>query len=51
MKETSTLSQGEIMNQVDATIESDKVYDANKPELSYNNIEKNKDMDCIKQVR
>ena len=39
------------MDQRDATIESDKVNDENQRKLSYNNIEKKKDMDCIKQVR
>ena len=51
MKDTSTVSHDDIMDQGDATIESDKVNDENQRKLSYNNIEKKKDMDCIKQVR
>ena len=39
------------MNQGDATMEIDTVYDENQPKLSYNKIAKNKDMDDIKQVR
>ena len=39
------------MDQGDATMESDKGYGEKEPELFYNNIEKNKDIDCIKQVK
>ena len=51
MKDTSRVIHGDTMDQVDATIESDKGYDKNEHTLSYINIKKNKDMDCIKQVR
>ena len=50
MKDTSTVCHRDTMDQGDPTIESDKFYDGNKPEPFYNNIEKNTDMDCIKQV-
>ena len=51
MNDTSLFSLGDIMNQGDATMEIDTVYDENQPKLSYNKIAKNKDMEDIKQVR